>query len=73
MSDSVKNLARRVLEIGVAMLPWLLAMYCFYWLESSSTWTSETPHRGKLSVLILASGMLLSFLLHSRLLARRKT
>lgn len=37
-------------------------MYFFYWLDSSGTWTPETAHRGKLSVIILGSGMLLSFL-----------
>ncbi len=48
--------------IGTAMLPWLAAMYAFYWLDTSGTWTSATAHRGKLSVLLLASGILLSFL-----------
>ena len=37
-------------------------MYLFYWLDSSGTWTPETPHRGKLSVVILGTGMALSFL-----------
>ena len=46
-------------------------MYAFYWLDSSGTWTTDTPHRGKLSVMILGSGMLLSFLLHTWL--TRKT
>ena len=44
------------------MLPWLASMYAFFWLDSSGTWTSETAHRGKVSVLMLASGMFLSFL-----------
>ena len=47
------------------MLPWLVAMYFFYWLDSSGTWTSETAHRGKFSVLILGGGMALSFALWS--------
>jgi len=42
-------------------------MYLFYWLDSSGTWTSETAHRGKLSVAILGAGMMLSFLLWSHL------
>ena len=46
-------------------------MYLFYWLDSSGTWNAETRHRGKLSVLLLGSGMLLSFLLHSWLTRRR--
>jgi hypothetical protein len=40
-------------------------MYAFYWLHSSGTWTADTPHRGKLSVIILGTGMLLSFLVQS--------
>ena len=47
--------------IGIAMLPWLAAMYSFYWLDASNTWTSATAHRGKLSVLILAAGLAASF------------
>ncbi|MDG2377060.1 MAG: hypothetical protein P8M18_12000 [Woeseiaceae bacterium] len=53
------------LKIVLAIVPWVAASYAFFWLDSSGTWTSDTPHRGKLSVLILASGLLLSFLLHS--------
>ena len=53
------------------MVPWLIAMYLFYWLDSSGTWTRDTPHRGKLSVLMLGSGMLLSFLLASWLVKPR--
>ena len=47
------------------MAPWVCAMYAFYWLDSSGTWTADTPHRGKLSVIILGTGMLLSFLVQS--------
>ena len=54
-------------KIVLAFVPWVAASYAFYWLDSSGTWTSETPHRGKLSVLILGSGMLLSFLVHTHL------
>ena len=61
----------KLLAACAALVPWLLAMYCFYWLDSSGTWTPDTPHRGKLSVLILATGMGLSFLLLSRLMKRR--
>ncbi len=53
---------------ALAALPWLLAMYTFYWLDSSGTWSADTPHRGKLSVLLLGSGMLASFLAWSYLL-----
>ena len=65
MTSSLKTRLRRFTEIVVAGIPWILAMYAFYWLDSSGTWTSETPHRGKLSVAILASGMALAFFLWS--------
>jgi hypothetical protein len=53
-------------------MPWLLAMYVFYWLHARGTWTADTPHRGKLSVALLASGMLLSFLIQSWFSKRRR-
>lgn len=58
---------KSALKTGVALVPWILSMYLFYWLDASGTWTNDTPHRGKLSVVILGSGMLATFLLHSRL------
>lgn len=44
-------------------------MYAFYWLDAHA-WTIDTPHRGKLSVMILGAGMLLSLLLYSVLRKR---
>ncbi|MGI9238767.1 MAG: hypothetical protein ACR2QZ_15315 [Woeseiaceae bacterium] len=67
MLATLKKLALTTFKAAIALTPWLMAMYVFYWLDSSGTWTSETPHRGKMSVVLLAAGMLLSFLLHSRL------
>jgi hypothetical protein len=63
---------QRALTIAISFVPWLIAMYVFYWLDSSGTWTSETPHRGKISVMLLAAGMGLSFLVWSQF-ARRDT
>jgi len=54
-----------LVESALALAPWLLAMYAFYWLDASGTWTADTPHRGKLSVALLATGMLLSFLIRT--------
>ena len=65
MPASSRARAQALVRIAISMVPWLLAMYLFYWLDSSGTWTRDTPHRGKLSVLMLGSGMFLSFLLHS--------
>ena len=60
----------KFLGFALALAPWLVAMYVFFWLDSSGTWTSGTPHRGKLSVLVLGSGMGLSFLALSFLAKR---
>ena len=57
---------RKALTIAVALLPWMLASYAFYWLDSSGTWTSDKPHRGKMSV------TLLSFFLWSMLSGRNR-
>jgi hypothetical protein len=64
---------RKGLNIAIALTPWLISMYVFYWLDSSGTWTSETAHRGKISVALLASGMLLSFLIHAYFATRKRT
>jgi len=56
----------------VALAPWLASMYVFFWLDANGIWTSETPHRGKLSVVLLSAGMLGSFFLHSYLSGRRR-
>lgn len=68
---TLKKLVPRTFKAAMALTPWLMAMYVFFWLDSSETWTSETPHRGKISVALLASGMLLSFLLHSYFAGRK--
>lgn len=65
MPHFLKARIQYVLKVAIAFTPWLISMYVFYWLDHSETWTSETPHRGKISVALLASGMGLSFLIHS--------
>jgi hypothetical protein len=65
MPGLLKSRSLRALKVAVAFSPWVASMYLFYWLDSSGAWTTETPHRGKLSVAILAIGMLSSFLVHS--------
>lgn len=65
MPGTLRKRMGRSGSIAAALIPWLLSMYLFYWLDSSGTWTSETPHRGKISVALLSAGMGLSFLLFS--------
>ena len=72
MSVFLKKKVRRVLQAAIAFMPWLISMYSLYWLESAGIWTTQTPHRGKISVAILATGMVASLLVHSLLAKRRR-
>ena len=70
--NSMKKQIRHAIEVAIAFTPWLISMYVFYWLDYE-IWTSEPyPHRGKMSVAILAIGMGLSFLIQSRFTERKK-
>lgn len=66
MLNALKTRARQALKVAIAFAPWLLSMYVLYWLEYGDIWTSETAHRGKIAVAVLAVGMGLSFLVQSR-------
>ena len=66
MPNSLKTRTRHALEVAIAFGPWVVSMFILYWLEYGEIWTQETAHRGKISVAILAVGMALSFLVHSR-------
>ena len=72
MLNSLKIPVRHALKVAIAFTPWLISMYVYYWLDYSETWTSETAHRGKISVAILAVGMVLSFLVHSHFAGREQ-
>ena len=72
MLPSLKTNMEKVFRAAIAFTPWLISMYVFYWLDASGTWTSDTPHRGKISVVLLATGMLLSFLIQSHLGKRER-
>jgi hypothetical protein len=70
MLDLLKEKTRRGLRIAIAFMPWVIALYTLYWLDHGEVWTSETAHRGKMSVAILVLGMGLSFLIQSRFAKR---
>jgi hypothetical protein len=65
MLSALKTKTRYALEVAIAFTPWVISMYVLYWLDYSEIWTSETAHRGKIAVAILAVGMGLSFLVQS--------
>ena len=64
------NLLRLIIWCAVS-LPWLVALYMHFWLVQNADWSPEHPYRGLMSLLLLALGMLMSFLLHGRLKAKR--
>ena len=66
MLNSLKIQARYALEVAITFTPWLISIYVLYLLEYGEFWTTETAHRGKITVVILAVGMGLSFLVQSR-------
>jgi hypothetical protein len=66
MSELLKMRVLNSIKAAFAFTPWLISMYVLYYLEYGEVWTTETAHRGKISVAILAVGMGLSFLVHSR-------
>ena len=72
MLNSLKTKIRKALKVAIAFIPWLISIYLLYWFEYSEIWTSETAHRGKMSVAIIATGMGLSFLVRSRLVRQQK-
>jgi len=72
MPNALESRVRRALKIAVATTPWILSMYTLYWLEHGEIWTTETAHRGKISVTILVVGMVSSFLIMSYVAARQK-
>ncbi len=72
MLDSLKIKAIKAIKIIIAFTPLLLSIYILFWIESNGIWTSETAHRGKISVLTLVVGMGLSFLLQSYFMKSKK-
>jgi len=70
--NSLKTKTRYALEVAIAFTPWLISMYVLYWLNYGEIWTSETAHRGKITVAILAVGMGLSFLVQSHFAKRKQ-
>ena len=65
MSGFSKTELRHATRVVIAFVPWVVSMYVLYWLENGEVWTTETAHRGKISVVILAVGMASSFLVRS--------
>jgi len=72
MQSTLGQGLEKALKLLIAFTPWVLACYAFYWLNASGTWASDTPHRGKMSVTLLGTGMVLSFLIQSRFIRKKR-
>ncbi len=59
-------------KLLITFTPWIIACYAFYLLHTSGAWTGDTPHRGKMSVTLLGTGMVLSFLIQSRFIGNTR-
>ena len=60
------------LKILVALAPCILSMYLLYCLGKYEIWVPETPHRDKMTIVILIIGMALSFFTRSYFVKRTK-
>lgn len=61
-----------LLKLALVLVPWVLSMYALYWLDASGMWSRDTPHRGKMSVILLVSGMLSSFIAYTYVAGLRR-
>ena len=53
---AIKKYLTDGLKTVSTFIPWVTSIYIFYWLDSN-IWSSGTEHRGKLSVMIMLTGM----------------
>ena len=55
----------------IAAGPWILSMYALYYAEKHQLWIPETPHRDKITIVVLVLGLGLSFLLKTYFTAKK--
>ena len=60
------------LKIAAALAPCILSMYLLYRLGKYEIWVPETPHRDKMTIVILIIGMAISFFARSYFVKRTK-
>ena len=60
------------LKIAAALAPYILSMYLLYCLGKYEIWVPETPHRDKMTIVILIIGMAISFFARSYFVKRTK-
>ena len=57
--------SKKLIKAVYYFIPWAISIYIFYWLDTN-LWTYETPHRGKISVIIMLLGMTISLKIASK-------
>ena len=57
--------SKKFIKAVYYFIPWVISIYIFYWLDTN-LWTYETPHRGKISVIIMLLGMTISLKIASK-------
>jgi hypothetical protein len=72
MMNYLKEKAKYILTIAFALTPCIASMYLIYWLDISETWIPQTPHRDKITIVILGSGLVLSFFLQTYISKRNQ-
>lgn len=72
MLNYLKNKVKYALMLAFIMAPCIFSMYLLYYLETNQVWIPETPHRDKMTIAILATGLILSFLLKTYMSKRGK-
>ncbi len=60
------------LKIAAPLAPCILSMYLLYCLGKYEIWVPETPHRDKMTIVILIIGMAISFFARSYFVKRTK-
>ena len=60
------------LKIAAALAPCILSMYLLYCLGKYGIWVPETPHRDKITIVILIIGMAISFFARSYFVKRTR-
>lgn len=73
MATGILALLDRFARITIALSPWALSLYLQYWLEYDGIWSVDMPFRALLSAALIATGMLLSFWVYTRLVASKKS
>ena len=61
------------LKVIASSMPLILSMFVLYYFGKHEVWIPETPHRDKMTILILVLGFSLSFFLHSFLNGWKKS